>query len=256
MSILIDDREPEEISRHISSYGLSPLACRLDFGDCSFLSSAGLVIGFERKRLPDLISSMQDRRLSGHQLRGMYTTYDRIELVIEGLWRPNSTGAIEQIGYGNKWQPLYHRGAGISYRQVDAYLYSLAECGNVKVSRTGSTLETAHLYCSRYHWWQKDYDLHRSHDQIYSNDPQFARKGRASMHSGAPNDVTMVAAQMPGVDAKAWDIGQQFTSPREMANATEERWQQVTWSDRKGNKKRFGKKTAREMNNWWAGKKT
>ena len=83
---------------------------------------------------------MQDRRLSGHQLRGMYSLYDRVELVVEGVWRPGEGGEIMvPNGRTGTWTTYYnHARSGISFRQVDSYLYSQYECGGVAVWRTGA----------------------------------------------------------------------------------------------------------------------
>jgi hypothetical protein len=184
----------------------------------------------------------------------MFSLYDRVELVIEGLWRPGGNGELEVANNG-RWVTLFHRGAGISYRQVDSYLQSQYECGGVGVWRTGSTLETASLYASRWHWWRKDYELHKSHDVLFSNQPAAQRRGAVTLHQGDPNPVTLVAAQIPGLDAKSWDVGKSFISPREMANAEVEDWQRVTWTDRKGTAKHFGKETAHRIVRWWKGEK-
>jgi len=253
MSILIDDREDHTLTDHLSRFGLPISTVRLDFGDLAIRASNGWLIGFERKRLTDLIASMQDRRLSGYQLKGMYSLYDRVELVIESIYRPGEHGEIEVASQG-KWAPLFHRGSGISYRQVDSYLQSLSECGGVAVWRTMSTGETAQLYASRYHWWQKDYELHKSHDVLFTNEPSAQRRGAVMIHQGEANAVTMMAAQIPSIDAIAWDIGKHFRSPADMCLATIAQWRRVEWTDRKGNVKHFGKDRANAIVAWLNGR--
>jgi len=254
VSILLDDREDPALASQLSRFGLPLSVVHLEYGDLAIQSSGGLMIGYERKRLTDLIACMQDRRLAGHQLRSMWSSYDRVELVIEGLWKPNEHGAIEvPNGRAGAWQTLYHRNSGISYRQVDSYLYSQYECGGVPCWRTGSLIETAHLYVSRFHWWQKDYELHKSHDVLFSNNPSAQRRGAVTLHQGDPNPVTMLAAQIPGLDAKSWDVGKHFDSPASMVNASETEWRKVCWTDRKGNIKHFGKDTVRSIRNWLHG---
>jgi hypothetical protein len=252
MCLLIDDREDKGLLEAIACFGLPLSIAHLDYGDLAIQSSNGWLIGYERKRLPDLISSMQDRRLSGHQLKGMWSIYDRVELVVEGLWRPGPNGEIEVAGR-NGWQTLYHRGSGVSFRQVDSYLYSQYERGGVPFWRTGSAIETAHLYASRYHWWQKDYDLHKSHDTIYTNNPSQQRRGTVTVFNGQPNAVTVMAAQIPGLDAKSWSVGEYFESPFEMVTAGVSDWRMVPWTDRKGNVKHFGKEMATQIVEWLRG---
>jgi ERCC4-type nuclease len=252
MSVLLDDREDTGLSDHLARFGLPIMTTRLDFGDLVIQSCDGRLIGYERKRLTDLIACMQDRRLAGHQLQGMRSAYDRVEIVVEGLWRPGENGEIEVAGRG-QWTPLYHRGSGISYRQVDSYLYSQYECGGVPFYRTGGPYETACLYASRYHWWQKDYELHRSHDVLFSNNPSAQRRGAVLMHQGEPNAVTILAAQIPGIDAKAWSVGKHFKSPFDMITADASDWRTVAWTDRKNNVKHFGKETAKQIVGWLRG---
>ena len=255
MSAVLDDREDDQIRAQLARFGLPLTIARLDFGDLAIRAEtrdiAGMLIGFERKKLTDLIACMQDRRLSGFQLQGMRALYDRVELVVEGMWRPGESGEI-QVPRAGSWQPLYDarsRGA-ISYRQVDAYLYSQTELGGVRVWRTASVWETACLYTSRYYWWAKDYSAHKSHDPLYSNDPSAQRRGAVTVFNGEPNSVVLVAAQIPGIDAKAWDIGKQFDSVAGMCAASERDWQKISWTDRAGNVKHFGKESACAIVAW------
>jgi len=251
MSILLDDREDPGMSERLSAFGLPLSIVRLDFGDLAIQASNGWLIGYERKHLTDLIACMKDRRLAGHQLKGMYNLYDRVELILEGIFKPGDNGEIlVPKGGGQGWQTLYHNGSGISYRQVDSFLQSQYECGGVPVWRTGWLNETAHLYASRYYWWQKDYDLHKSHDVLFTNWPAAQRRGAVTIHQGEPNPVTLVAAQIPGLDAKAWDVGKHFHSPEEMVLADEHEWRQVQWVDRKGEVNHISKQTARKIIAW------
>lgn len=252
MCILIDDREDQYLTDHLARFGLQVSTVRLDFADLVIESCDGRLIGYERKKLTDLIACMQDRRLAGFQLQGMRGLYDRVEIIVEGLWKPGENDSIE-IASNGRWVTLYHRGSGISYRQVDSFLYSQYELAGVPYWRTGSTAETASLYASRYHWWQKDYDLHKSHDSLFSNDPTAQKRGSVTVFNGAPNPVVLMAAQIPGIDAKAWDVGKWFNSPAEMILADVSDWRKVEWTDRKGNVKHFGKEMAKQIVDWLQG---
>ena len=251
MSIIIDDREDPSILKQLQRYGVPVSVSRLDYGDCAIQACDGRLIGFERKRLTDLITSMTNRRLSGHQIHGMMQTYDRVELIVESLWRPQPNTDKIEVWSGKGWITLFNpkNREAINFRQIDSYLYSLTEMSGVRVWKTASLTETASLYASRWHWWQKDYELHRSHDVIYTNTPA------SPMCPRDPNPVTLVAAQIPGIDAKAWDLGEQFKSPRDLCNATESDWRHCHWTDRKGNVKRFGPDTAKQIVDWTWGRK-
>ena len=180
---------------------------------------------------------MQNRRLSGHQLRGMWSLYDYSYLVVEGLWRPHESGCIETFSSG-RWKPIYHLRESVLYRQVDSYLSSLELRGGVIVCRTGSTEETAALYASRYKGWQKPWNKHHAHDEIYAPGPEQQRRGKARLMSREPGLMEKIAAQLPGIDRKAWDVGCHFSSIREMILATETEWRKIPG---------IGKTTARNL---------
>ena len=149
--IVLDDRE-RDIMPCLSRFDVPAAPCRLDFGDAFFIGCGPLgsvTIGFERKKLTDLIASMRDRRLAGHQLRGMWGSYDYVYLVIEGIWRAGDGGSIEHP-VGGRWVPLYFKSTGISYRQVDSFISTLELLGGVIVCKTNGPSETAALYVSRY----------------------------------------------------------------------------------------------------------
>jgi hypothetical protein len=262
--IIIDSREDGRIASELSRFDFPVHTIHLDHGDACWSGSGPsgpVLVGFEHKRLTDLIACIKDRRLTGSQLVGMWTTYDRVEIVIEGVWRPSPQGTIEVLSSrGAGWEPLFFKRDAINYAQVDGYLQSLSECGDVRIWRTSTVQETAHLYASRYHWWQKAYHLHDSHRQIYSNDPEAQKRGKVVLHQGDPSPVCQVAAQFPGIDAKSWSVAEQYGSVYELVTghamedwefrAAVARWQRTHWTDSSGKDKRFGRKTATEIVNW------
>ena len=217
--LLIDDRENPGLAKQMIVHGVPVTVARLDFGDACWEGSGPgnqpVMIGVERKQITEIPQVMQDKRLTGHQLRGMWDTYDYVYLIIEGCWRPSESGGIE-LPRGSSWTPLYQSGAGITYRQVDAYLSSLEVRGNIFVVRSGSLRETAALYASRYHWWQKPFEHHHAHDQIYAPGPGANQaRGKASLISRTPGLVEKVASQLPGIDRKAWEVAKRFHTARE-----------------------------------------
>ena len=46
------------------------------------------------------------------------------------------------------WRPVYHRGEGMTYRQVDGYLQSLSECAGGQVWRTGTYRAETAITCT------------------------------------------------------------------------------------------------------------
>jgi hypothetical protein len=276
--IIIDDREDTRLLNELSRFDIPIHTFRLEsvnaeghnvsMGDAVFAGSGPdgpVQIAFERKRLTDLVTCIKDRRLA-RQLKDMRSVcaYDRIYVVVEGIWKPSVNGMVEVLNGDGRWHPMFaaRGGEGITYDQIDGFLQSICESG-VVVHRTGNTQETAMFYISRYRWWQKPYHQHRAMDQLYSNDPNAQRRGKMIIHQGDPSPVCQVAAQFPGIDAKAWSVAEQFKSIYELVtgHAMEEwefraavaRWQRTSWTDSSGKEKRFGRKTATEIVKWMSG---
>jgi ERCC4-type nuclease len=218
MSLILDDREDAALSRLMTQYDVPVSVARLEFGDACWEGNGPngrVMVGVERKHLNDVVASMTDRRLSGHQLRGMWQTYDYCYLLVEDIWRPGEHGEIE-INRNGKWVPFYSNGNGCTYRQVQGYLSTLEVAGNVIVLRSTGIRETAAIYASRVHWWAKKWADHHSHDEIYAPGPETARtRGKASFISRTPTLTEKIAAQLPGIDRKAWEIGARFETARE-----------------------------------------
>jgi ERCC4-type nuclease len=244
--MILDDREPTSILDKLRSHGLEVSHTRLDSADCAWSGcgpdSTSVMIGVERKKLGDLINSMKDRRLSGRQLREMWQTYDYVFLTVEGVWRPGPGGEIEELR-GRDWVPCFSRGYGasmISYRQVTSYLTTLEMCGGVVVRRTSSEIETAAMWASLYHWWQKPWADHRSHDQLYhpvtlpnknhgskwadphSHDEEYEdlqgnHRGRVVAGVENPTTAWRWASDLPGVDRRAKGVAEFFGSAYALA---------------------------------------
>lgn len=277
--IIIDDREDARLFTELRRFDIPVTALRLEMtddqgrnvsmGDAVFSGSGPdgpVQVAIERKRLADLVVCMKDRRLS-RQLRDMRERcrYDRIYLVVEGVWRASQSGMVEILN-GNGWSPMYSSrdGEGITYQQIDGFLQSVAESG-VVVCRTGHTGESAACYVSRYRWWQKPYHQHDAMSGIYSTDPQCQRQGMMIVHAGEPSPVCQVAAQFPGIDSKAWSVAEQYGSVFEMVTGramTEgevrlltRQWMRTTWTDSGGKTKRFGAGSAKRIVDYLRGEK-
>lgn len=264
--MILDDRESDLpfLSPALTRLGVPNSTLRLEFGDACFsgngINSSGdpatVTIGIERKRLPDLIKSMQDRRLSGHQLRGMARTYDHLYLFIEGMWRAGDHGAIE-IQQGRdangrvKWEPYYTRrgyrypgsGHAISFRQVMNYLTSLELLGGVKLRFSSTQEQTANLYASLYYWFtEKDWDDHGSCNEIYAKGQGTRRDlpgpSRLLGTSAKPAFARLVAMQIPHIDGRERDVIRHFKSARAMAEASLEDWVEMPWVTKKTGKLR------------------
>lgn len=210
---------------------------RLEFGDACFHgygpNDDEYVIGVERKRIRDMLSSIRSKRLSGFQLPGMLEQYHRSFIIIEGIWRPNERGGIE-IPSRDGWTTLYTGKACWLYKELDNFMTSLGECADVVVKRTGNPLETAVVLADLVGWWGKPWREHRSTGQSYIRE---ASRGtaRGSLVRDVPGIVWKMAAQLPSVDVKGKLVEKRFKSPLEMCQADVEDWLSI---------KGVGKKTA------------
>lgn len=241
--LILDYREQNrpagrELISALRRYDIDTSLTELAFGDAMFSgngehgSPGEALIGIEHKRLSDLVNSMKDRRLSGHQLygpdhrSGLLGSYDYVYIFVEGVWRPGPGGEIEELGTSG-WKPFFasRDRYSVNYRQVAAFIHSLElrartiESGEpIRVVRTQNPRETAAQYVALYKsFTEKTWAEHHAHDQIYTEVTQPKRAGLTQMKK-----VTVpwrMAAQIPGIDRRAEDIAAHFGTVRRMALA-------------------------------------
>lgn len=214
--ILLDDRTGSiDLLPYLKRLGQKTQVTRLDFGDACFEGSgpgnSTLLIGVERKRIRDMLTSQRSNRLSGFQLPGMLAAYDRSYLVVEGLWRPGEGGELEVWGKGG-WRGLEIGRSAFTYRELDNFLNSLENCAGVVVRRTGSPYETAVVLRDLYGWWEKDWKTHKSVTSAYIRKSGVVANGLIHKFPGI---VWRIASQFPGVDSRGEEIEKEYKRPRE-----------------------------------------
>lgn len=201
--IFIDRREPPELNTAVRKLGVeTSYPYDLEYGDLAFEGNGecgpGAMIALERKKLSDLITSMQKRRLSGHQARGLHKEYDYVFLIAEGMWRAGSGGEIEHWGSNwtssrgsdgkmrrtpgkSGWIPFYAHATNhaVSYTQLASYMYSMtlrsksARREPLRIIRTSTLAETAAQVVALYkNFTEKLWEDHHAHDQIYTPLPE------------------------------------------------------------------------------------
>lgn len=232
-----------EVDYRIGSEHLVPLLdqmhlptqlVELEFGDVAFFGNGpdGRVsIGIELKKIRDLINSIRDGRLSGHQLPGMTNAYFGCLLIVEGLWQPDDSGRL-QIWKGGGWETLTQ--PSIMYAEVDNYINTLQWNVNIRYKRTGSERETAYVIANQYRRWQKAWSEHTAHTQF--DDPAFV--GSLPLR---PLGVVERAAHaiLPGMGLhRCVETAKRFPSVFEMAMADEGDWKSIEG---------IGKKVAHDM---------
>jgi ERCC4-type nuclease len=214
----------------LASYGIAMELCDpLDGGDFFFSGngeSGDCAIGFERKTIGDMISSMRSGRLTGHQIPNMLAMYEYSYIILEGIWRPNKDGYIEQL-YGHEFRAINFNSQPYRYSELYRFLCSIKlKCGII-IERTGSIQETAHLLANEFLWWSKPWEEHSAHLAIHRpNLPnrRISNNGTAQKSSFPKR----VALQIDDVGIKTYTkVTDRFPTVRKMVEATEKEWREV-----------------------------
>lgn len=215
--ILIDNRIG---SAEIAQYITQPhMLCKLDYADFSWPGNGpdGVVtIGVERKGVMDLLQSMTSGRLSGHQLIGLSAEYDKVYLLVEGIWRPDKkTGVLMRVGNNGKWVAAAQGSRRFMARDVYNYFNTLQIICGVTVILTSNQWETGKWLDTCYGWWSKEWNKHKSHLQF--------QKPVTHAQLVKPNLVTRVASQFNNIGwDKAKKIGKRFKLLKDFMEADED----------------------------------
>ena len=216
---------------------------QLDFADFSFIGNGPdnepWQVGIERKTVKDLLNSMTTGRFSGHQLLGLLNSYDTIYLIVEGLWRTSPSNGILQERKGSNWGNVALGQRQFMGKELDGFVNTLSVMGGILVRETVSQRDTARLVLSLYHWWNRDWEDHKSHMALHKN--RF--RDDSAIFPTKPSLLRRVAAELVGIGWKrSKDVERHFNSVWEMANAEEEEWREV-----KGVGKGIAEKVYREI---------
>lgn len=152
---------------------------RLDYGDFSIYSRDGgpddsaILVGVERKRIRDMISSMESGRYAGSQLPGMLNLYDTSYLIVEGYYRPDSESGCLQLPAGHgQYRSAIWKSRVLDYRALDAFLNTMRMKTPVQVIKTRTPQETAMELYILWHWYtSKRWSQHGSHLRFPSTPP-------------------------------------------------------------------------------------
>lgn len=252
--LYVDDRAGSNtLARHIEPQSLVSLG-RFN-ADVEFLGFGPqhmpIPIGIEYKKIDDLLKCMIDGRFTGTQLPAMKKCYERCYLLVEGSYRPNpESGVLQTRRYDRKKRAWGWQDDRFTYQQLDSYLNTLAERAGIRIMRSFDVKESAKMVMDLYRWWTaKDYEDHRSHLQPdMSQLPSKVQPDNPMFLTEDASLLRMWASHLPGVGwKKAEHIERHFGSAREMANATEEEWQQVQWKSKSGRNNGIGPITAKKI---------
>lgn len=197
--------------------------CQLPSADFAFEgdgpNQSRLQIGIERKTIPDLIQSIQSKRLVGYQIPNLVRDFSRVYLLVEGIWRPNKDSGIIELFNGSSWNSPF--GSAMMAKDVKAFLYTLQELCNVRLLMCSCPDDSVKTVIGLFNWWNKPYEEHQSHTSIHMDYIEGTILSR-------PTTLMRVAAQLPGIGSKkAKAVSKHFSSILEMSVASEQDWMQV-----------------------------
>lgn len=224
--IYIDDRKGSiELAKQLN---MPCEVTRLDFGDACFMGFGpeGQIyrIAIERKRIDDMVSSMDSGRLAGHQLIGLLNEYHEIWLLIEGLWKPDDDGVITWMT-GGGWRRMEWGQRKYLYHEVSNFCASLSAIAGMHVWRTSTLKESGLWIRNLYHWWQKPWEQHKSLLAYHKAAPP-PKKSRARFEY--PGIVERVAKELKTVGwARATELAKKFESVQQLCIASVEDLKQV-----------------------------
>lgn len=215
---------PKLLVEHINRFGVRAEIGDLEFGDFAFEGRGPLgsvMIGIERKTLHDILTCIDDARLTGHQLIGMRQMYTLSTVMLEGHWRFHDPDGwlMEGFNGGTSWGYCRYGSQRNLYSKLYRYLISL-QLGGFPVSYSRDITHTAYNVCEWYHYFQKKWDQHTSLLEIQKlNIPSLRFK---------PTLVRKWAADIEGVGVKLSELAErQFRTPFRLANADEEEWLKI-----------------------------
>ena len=223
MPILIDSRTG---SKDLLPYFDDGILTELKFGDVAFVGNGpegNVEIGVEIKRIADLVQSIANGRLAGHQVPGLVGTYYKVYLIVEGVWRPNPQTGVIQIYKGN-WFDM-KTGREFTFAGVWGFLNTLAVQAGIIVLPTTSIRSTVLAIQVMSKWWQEKWERHHSLQVLYKPTPP-----RLFTPARRPGHIHLryIAAELPGIGwERALAVEKKFRTVQQMMDATEEEWREV-----------------------------
>lgn len=209
---------------------------RLTAGDVCFAGEGPkgpCLIGIERKRVRDMLSSIRNGRFSGEQLPKLISHYEYVYLILEReRTRTNHvTGVLEEIR-GREWVPLTLGGSESCFLglELDSFLNTISIQTPVHVISVGDVHDTVETVMTLAHSWSKPWTKHHAHLDLYTPDPaQLITLGKASTVRRMANQLRGVGWEKSGAADGAFErvccINCPETDPKSMCGASKKVWQ-------------------------------
>lgn len=235
--LYIDTRAgSNELIDPLTQAGLPVKETTLEYGDLAFMGrgvgGADVFVGIEHKKVGDLVQSLGNDRLAGHQLPGLVDAYDRAWLVIEGEWQHDPQGRVTV--WGGRGKRRLVRGAPPAI-ELEKRIICLETRGGIRVRHTNTKRDSLRFIIALYRFWtDKDLDEHKSHLAIHAPDLDNTLALPVS-------DFRRVVAQIPGIGYKtSRSVEHHFEgSFRRMMLATAAEWAEIT-TTHGGKERRLG----------------
>lgn len=229
--MLVDARTgSKELLRGLVMQGVKAELATLPFGDFAFEGrgegGTPLQIGIERKTTKDFLGSVRSGRLQGHQLGGLLQSYDRIWLLVEGIWRTDESGRLCRPIGGGRLMPISTGFRPTKTVDLSKQILTLCLRGGMHLWQTGTEWESVIFLAALYHFWtSKDLDEHKSHLAFHQTD--IDKSMLAMMTGGKGHSMCrLIAKELPGI---GWQSSAQVArhfkdSVQRMMAATIDEW--------------------------------
>lgn len=195
----------------------------LEFGDACFEGNGPqgkIVVGIERKSLSDILNCIDDARFAAHQLPGMKAMYGWNIVMVEGVWKPDSTtGYLMECIRTLEWRPFRYRTQMTRYSKLFRFLLTLQVSG-IGVIITRDMEHTAYNILECYHYFEKRWEDHTSLLET--------QKLNMPSLTGRPSLVRRWASELDGIGVKhGMEAERLFRTPYELASSDESDWIKV-----------------------------
>lgn len=218
--------------------------CRLDYGDVCFAGNGphgDVLVGLELKQLSDVLNCIMTGRFADVQAPGMVKAYDYSWLIIEGSWNCDPDGMLVVPRRNRGLVPVALGRRRFMYRDLEQWLASVEMQAGIRVRCTKGKQETVATILGLYHWFQKDYDEHKTFKCFHQDGPDSALLSR-------PTLTRRIAAELPSVGWRWSMVAEKaFETVGGLCGATIADWAALELRGKVRERWRFGMTNARKV---------
>lgn len=226
--VIVDKRDGSRQLAYCEALRDSAQLGTLEFGDV-MLTGHGpnpdkpLTVGVEVKSVSDLLSSIETKRLAGHQIPGLVRSYDHSWLLIHGAARPGADNYLEVNRHG-RWQHFHLGRKPVPWSYLQGFLLTAQLFSPIRVQWVYNEEEAAKWIAVFDKWLSKKWDRHSALKVFNEAGAQAAPPGADPVET----QMAKVLAQLPGVGwTRAWNAAKQFESLEEALSAPASEWEKI-----------------------------